>query len=133
LKEHKCESCNLSDWLGKPIPLELHHIDGDRKNNCIDNLQLLCLNYHGLTNNYSGKANKKPVKHWEIVMTNLETIMQNKGLVETAVFKYLETEYCPKDFGLMGNPSTCMGKCIPCWLKALELKEYPEDNYKPKR
>lgn len=26
-KEYKCEKCNLSSWLGNPIPIELHHID----------------------------------------------------------------------------------------------------------
>jgi hypothetical protein len=69
----------------------------------------------------------------EFTMTKLETIMQNKGLVEKAVLQYLETEYCPKDFGLTGNPSSCYGKCTPCWMRALDLKKYPEDNYVPKR
>ena len=28
LKEHKCEICKQTEWLGKPIPLELHHVNG---------------------------------------------------------------------------------------------------------
>ncbi len=58
IKEAKCERCNLTDWMGEPIPLELHHIDGDRKNNELDNLKLLCPNCHAKTGNYRGK-NKK--------------------------------------------------------------------------
>lgn len=38
IKEAKCEICNLSEWMGKPIPLELHHIDFNHYNNNLDNL-----------------------------------------------------------------------------------------------
>jgi hypothetical protein len=53
--EHKCCGCSLIEWLGNPIPLELHHKDGDHYNNEIDNLELLCPNCHALTDNYRGK------------------------------------------------------------------------------
>ena len=46
IKENKCEICGLSEWMGKPIPLELHHIDCNHFNNSIDNLQILCSNCH---------------------------------------------------------------------------------------
>ena len=59
IKEHKCECCGLSEWLGQPIPLELHHIDGDRTNNVLSNYQLLCPNCHSFTDNYRGKNAKK--------------------------------------------------------------------------
>ena len=55
IKEHKCECCGLSTWLGKPIPLELHHKDGDRHNNTLDNFELLCPNCHAFTESYRGK------------------------------------------------------------------------------
>lgn len=54
-KEHKCERCNLTEWLGEPIPLELHHIDGNRDNNTLENFQLLCPNCHAFTSSYRGK------------------------------------------------------------------------------
>jgi hypothetical protein len=57
-KQHRCASCGLTEWLGQPVPLELHHKDGDRTNNLLRNLDLLCPNCHALTGNYRGK-NKK--------------------------------------------------------------------------
>lgn len=45
-KEHKCELCGLSEWLGASIPLELHHRDGNRYNNKLDNLLILCPTCH---------------------------------------------------------------------------------------
>ena len=55
IKELKCEYCNLSKWQNKPIPLELHHINGIHSDNRLENLQLLCPNCHALTDSYRGK------------------------------------------------------------------------------
>jgi hypothetical protein len=53
--EPKCSNCNLSEWLGGPIPLELEHIDGNATNHTIHNITLLCPNCHALTSTYRGK------------------------------------------------------------------------------
>jgi hypothetical protein len=52
--DNQCCKCGWSvthPVTGK-IPLELHHVDGNYKNNSEDNLELLCPNCHALTPNY---------------------------------------------------------------------------------
>lgn len=53
--ETRCASCGLDEWLGRPIPLQLDHIDGDRTNNLLENLRLLCPTCHALTDTYCGR------------------------------------------------------------------------------
>ena len=36
-KKHICEMCENSEWFNKLIPLELHHINGNRFDNRIYN------------------------------------------------------------------------------------------------
>lgn len=55
IKEHKCESCGITDWNNNPISLELDHIDGDRTNHSLNNLRILCPNCHSQTSTYRGK------------------------------------------------------------------------------
>lgn len=62
LRGHKCESCGLELWLNEPIPLEVHHEDGDHLNNQMENLKLLCPNCHALTENWRGKNISKSRK-----------------------------------------------------------------------
>jgi hypothetical protein len=58
LKAARCESCGRSNWMGQAMPLEVHHKGGDRTNNSLHNLDLLCPNCHALTDNYRGKKKK---------------------------------------------------------------------------
>ena len=56
IKERKCECCGLTEWMGQPIALELHHVNGIKDDLRIENLQILCPNCHAFTDNYRGKS-----------------------------------------------------------------------------
>lgn len=66
LKEKRCECCGSTDWMGKPINLQLHHINGDNTDNRLENLQILCPNCHSYTDNYCGKNQKLNIKDKDI-------------------------------------------------------------------
>ena len=59
LRGHKCQHCGEELWRDHPIPLEVHHKDGDKLNNELSNLDLICPNCHALTENYCGKNRKR--------------------------------------------------------------------------
>lgn len=57
LIEQKGEKCHICGWsvinpYTKRIPLEIHHIDGNWKNNSHENITLVCPNCHSLTSTY---------------------------------------------------------------------------------
>lgn len=54
LFEHQCSICGISEWMGKPIVIELDHIDGT-KNHSLTNLRMLCPNCHSQTDTYKSK------------------------------------------------------------------------------
>lgn len=56
---NQCSRCGLREWMNEPIPLELHHIDGNHNNNRLENLTILCPNCHSQTPTHSGKNKKK--------------------------------------------------------------------------
>jgi hypothetical protein len=55
VKENKCEVCNISEWNGLPLIMQLDHIDGDSHNHKLSNLRLICPNCHAQTETYCGK------------------------------------------------------------------------------
>lgn len=61
IKEYRCECCKLTKWNNQPIPLQLHHINGNRDDSRLENLQILCPNCHSQTDNWTGKKLKKPI------------------------------------------------------------------------
>ena len=60
LKPQCCEKCG---WAQKTVdgylPLELHHLNGDRRDNRLENLRILCPNCHSLEPTYRARKLKK--------------------------------------------------------------------------
>ena len=51
-REYKCSECDISEWRGQKITIEIHHINGNDIDNREENLQYLCPNCHSLTENF---------------------------------------------------------------------------------
>lgn len=76
-REHKCEHCGNSEWLGQEIPLQVHHIDGNPNNNVRKNLELICPNCHALTDNWCSKnikTNQVSDEEFLLALQNSPTI-----------------------------------------------------------
>lgn len=41
---NQCSICKFTEWLGEPIPLIIDHIDGNCRNNTLNNFRLVCGN-----------------------------------------------------------------------------------------
>lgn len=55
--KNECSECGqLPIWNGKPLTLELDHIDGNSFNNELSNLRILCGHCHSQTLNFRGRG-----------------------------------------------------------------------------
>jgi hypothetical protein len=55
LKRNRCEECGINRWRDKPLSLALHHVNGNKHDNRLENLALLCPNCHSQTPNFGVK------------------------------------------------------------------------------
>lgn len=55
LLEERCSTCGITQWRGAPLALELHHVNGDGRDNRLENLTILCPNCHSQTDTWGGR------------------------------------------------------------------------------
>ena len=88
LRGRRCECCGLTEWLGNPINLQIHHEDGDRLNNSLENLTLLCPNCHSYTETFCRKTTSIKVDEETLVQAlkdspNISQTLKKVGLRAT--------------------------------------------------
>lgn len=59
---YACETCgNTGEWLGRPITLQIDHVNGDWRDNRRENLRYLCPNCHALTETWCRQKERAPL------------------------------------------------------------------------
>lgn len=54
---YRCECGNAGDWLGKPLRLQVDHVNGKYWDNRTENLRFICPNCHTQTETWGRKSN----------------------------------------------------------------------------
>ena len=78
----KCDECDRNQWRDEAITLELDHIDGNKENNSLGNLRLLCPNCHSQTPEYrsrTGETQEDRNKRSKIYREEMDRII-NEGV-----------------------------------------------------
>lgn len=127
-KQYKCEICGINEWMGKSLSLQLHHLDGNRTNNLLENLIILCPNCHSQTDNFCGKN----IKKIEYRKNNKEKTIKNppinrkdlKQKIRTIPFTKIGEEYGVSDNAVR---KWCKKYNLP--YSSRKIKEYSDSQW----
>jgi hypothetical protein len=67
LLQNQCEECGLSQWRGKPISIQIDHVNGQKNDNRLENLRMLCPNCHSQTETFASRNKNKDNDHSRLV------------------------------------------------------------------
>lgn len=121
IKENKCENpeCGISEWHGKPISLQIHHINGVHNDNRLENIMLLCPNCHSQTDTYAGK-NSNREKNTTLLKSNSNTdenCKRNIPCKNDLIISFVEL----KSFKKVGEKYGVSDNAVRKWCKKFNL------------
>lgn len=97
LLKEECSICKLPNiWQGRPITLQMDHINGIFNDNRLENLRILCPNCHSQTDTYAGKNSKVKASPRPICICG-NTMKKGSKICKTCQDKNQETVKWPPD------------------------------------
>lgn len=88
LLEYECSKCGINNWCGETIILDLDHINGDNRDNRLENLRYLCPNCHSQTDTYKGRnknSGKPKVSDQELLTAYAKCSNIRQALLEVGL------------------------------------------------
>jgi hypothetical protein len=52
---NRCDWCGLSEWRGRPLSIQIDHVNGIRDDHRLENLRMLCPNCHSQTDTFAAR------------------------------------------------------------------------------
>ncbi|HET9392519.1 MAG TPA: HNH endonuclease signature motif containing protein [Candidatus Rubrimentiphilum sp.] len=69
--KNECSRCGISEWRGKPLSIQIDHINGINDDYRLENLRMLCPNCHSLTPTHGrrnvGKRLSALILPWQLI------------------------------------------------------------------
>lgn len=131
LLQEKCYACGIGPtWNGKPLTLQLDHIDGNRYNNDLDNLQILCPNCHSQTPTFASKRTREhsyvEVKRCVLCHNKLKD-KRNTRCHSCHLSSLRTTQKAIKQAGCIscGQEAFRLQRCRSCYAKHRDVKKKP--------
>ncbi len=136
--EYKCLWCGIGpEWNGKPLTLQLDHINGDHYDNRIENLRILCPNCHTQTKTWG--MNNTKFRHFNKKKEKFDDVIE----IPNWFFKEITSKYKYKEFKCdickIGKTSRKSRRknfdgyvCFNCNIKHKRTKPLPKKRIKKK-
>ena len=126
LLPNNCLICGLNKWNGKDLSLILDHINGDSKDNRLQNLRLVCPNCNSQLETHCGKHNRKNKYYCEDCGSEIakgskkcmKCVGQENRIVKDRPSKeILIEEVCVMGFSAVGRKYGVSDNAIRKWIK----------------